>query len=118
MNEIGVKRIYEEPASADGYRVLVDRLWPRGVSKEEAQLDEWCKDVAPSDGLRKWFDHDPNRWVEFQERYRVELEERRDECRDLIERCDEDLLTLLYAAKNTEHNHALILQDFLEGLQD
>lgn len=116
MTDVRTKRIYEDPDPADGYRVLVDRLWPRGVSKEEAELDEWCKEVAPSDELRKWFDHDPDRWEEFRERYRNELNERRSECRQLIDRCDGNRLSLLYAAKDTEHNHARVLRDELEEL--
>jgi len=109
-----IKRIYEEPADDDGYRVLVDKLWPRGVSKEDAYLDEWNKDVTPSTDLRKWFDHDPEKFEEFSQRYKGELTEKEDELRQLIKRACSERLTLLYAAKDTEHNHALVLKEFIE----
>lgn len=111
---IQTKRIYEEPDPEDGTRVLVDRLWPRGVSKEDAALDRWAKDVAPSDELRNWFDHDPERWDEFTERYRDELTDR-DVVDELRELADDGTLTLLYAATDREHNNAVVLQDVLDG---
>lgn len=110
-----VKRVYEEPEKADGKRILVDRIWPRGLSKEKARLSEWRKDLAPSGGLRKWFGHDPERWEEFVRRYRVELEEgdKLEELRELGRRAEEENVTLLFAAKDTEHNNARALAEFL-----
>ncbi len=117
---IKTKRIYEDPGPEDGYRVLVDRLWPRGVSKEEARLDERAKELAPTDELRQWFDHDPERWEEFRRRYRSELADRREAARELLDRADssEDRVTLLYAARDRDHNHALVLRSFLQKLQN
>lgn len=96
---IQTKRIYNDSASSDGTRVLVDRLWPRGVSKDEAHLDVWLKDIAPSEELRQWYDHDPDRWEKFRERYRSELDRAEEPIRRLIEFADTGTLTLLYAAK-------------------
>lgn len=109
------KRIYQEPSEDDGYRVLVDRLWPRGVSKEKAQLDEWCKKIAPSTELRKWFDHEPERFEEFTNRYKGELTEKEDLVDHFLEIASEQPVTLLYAAKDEEHNHAIILKEFLNS---
>jgi uncharacterized protein YeaO (DUF488 family) len=114
---IQLKRIYDDPTPDDGDRVLVDRLWPRGISKEDARLDEWCKELAPSDELRNWFDHDPDKWQEFQSRYREELDRQRNRCHKLLDSCDKDTLTLLYAAKDEQHNNAVVLRDFLESLR-
>jgi uncharacterized protein YeaO (DUF488 family) len=111
---VQTKRIYEEPESEDGTRVLVDRLWPRGVSKEGAALDRWAKDVAPSDELRNWFDHDPERWDEFKQRYRDELTDR-DVVDELRELADDGTVTLLYAATDRDHNNAVVLRDVLES---
>lgn len=111
---IRIKRMYEDAESADGYRVLVDRLWPRGIKKEEASLDEWAKDLAPSRDLRKWYNHDPAKWDEFQQRYRKELDENRKLIADLLRRADQDTVTLLFAAKDTNHNNAQVLKRFLE----
>lgn len=110
--EITTKRVYEETEEADGTRVLVDRLWPRGVSKEEAELDDWMKEVAPSDNLREWFDHDSEKWDEFRERYRDELQEKEELIDQLKEYADEGTLTLIYAAKH-EHNNAVALKQIL-----
>lgn len=112
---IQIKRIYEEPSDEDGYRVLVDRLWPRGVSKEQAQLDEWLKEIAPSTELRKWFDHDTNKFDEFAERYKGELADRKEGVHHLLETAAEQHVTLLYAAKDENHNHALVLKNFLKN---
>lgn len=117
MSGINIKRIYDEVQSSDGRRVLVDRLWPRGVSKAEADLDDWYKGLAPTDELREWFDHDPDRWDEFQNRYREELEKRKELCLDLLEQYGDDRLTLLYAARDRKHNNALVLKDYLEDLR-
>ncbi|HEY9039749.1 MAG TPA: DUF488 domain-containing protein [Roseovarius sp.] len=111
--DIRTRRAYEEMAENDGYRVLVDRIWPRGVSKEDLDLDEWCKEVAPSDELRKWFDHDPEKWDQFQRRYRNELD-RNDSVKALIERVRDGRVTLIYGAKDETHNNAVALRDWLE----
>jgi uncharacterized protein YeaO (DUF488 family) len=113
--DIRVKRIYEEPAPQDGQRVLVDRLWPRGISKETAALDAWLKEVAPSDDLRKWYHANLDRWDEFRERFLAELEERPDALDELRKRAENGRLTLLFAAKQTERNHATVLKELLEG---
>jgi len=112
---IQCKRVYDEASPEDGTRVLVDRLWPRGVSKEEASLDDWIKDVAPSNDLRKWYDHDPNRWSEFCRRYHAELDEKDEVVDDLREKAEEGTLTLVYAASDREHNHAVVLKRHLEA---
>jgi len=116
--DIQLKRIYENPEDADGYRVLVDRLWPRGVSKEDAQLDEWCKDIAPSPELRKWFDHDPEKFEDFAKRYKTELAGRKEVVVSLPDITQHQRLTLLYAAKDEEHNHAIVLKEFLNTYSD
>jgi uncharacterized protein YeaO (DUF488 family) len=108
-----LKRAYEAPSSEDGFRVLVERLWPRGISKERAHLDLWLKDVAPSTELRKWFNHDPARWEEFQKRYAAELEEHEDAVPLLKQKAREGTVTLVYAAHDEEHNGALALKHFL-----
>lgn len=107
-------RVYDKLPDS-GYRVLVDRVWPRGVSKEELQLDEWCRDLAPSSQLRKWFDHDPDKWDEFCRRYHGELRSRRDEIRELQRRCGSRTLRLLYGARDTDHNNAVALKAFIES---
>ena len=110
-----VKRIYDEPAGTDGYRVLVDRLWPRGVSKEKAALDEWLKDIAPSPELRTWFGHKPERFAEFSARYQYELASNPavEHVRQLAD--EHGAITLLYAAHDPQINHAVVLQRFLVG---
>ncbi|WP_405108761.1 DUF488 domain-containing protein [Paenibacillus sp. FSL K6-1217] len=113
---IGLKRIYEPADPADGYRILVDRLWARGVTKEQAAIDEWMKDIAPSPALRRWFGHLPERFTAFKERYTRELEEN-PACAGLAEsireRALEQKVTLVYAAKDPVHNHANVLQEWL-----
>jgi len=111
---IKLKRAYDEPKPQDGRRVLVDRLWPRGVSKEDAELDEWMKDIAPSDDLRKWFGHDAERWDEFRDRYFAELDEKPDLVAQLREWADGHALTLVYGAKDEEHNNAVALKEYLQ----
>lgn len=110
------KRVYEEPSDEDGYRVLTERLWPRGVSKERADLDQWLKSIAPSNELRKWFDHDPDKWDEFKERYRRELfgSEAVDEILKIIQ--EHYTVTMVYASKDNEHNSTMLLKEFLEDL--
>lgn len=112
---IKLKRAYEKAAKNDGFRVLVDRLWPRGVSKEEAHLDLWMKDIAPSTVLRKWFGHDPKKWDEFREKYKKELSNNKEAMEQLRELAKKHkTLTLIYAAKDTEHNEAIVLVDLLK----
>ena len=110
---VTVKRAYEEPAPDDGTRILVDRLWPRGVSKEKAAIDLWLKEIAPSTELRKWFGHDPAKWDAFQERYRAELSANHDAIRTLKAKISEGPVTLVYGAKDEEHNGAVVLKAFL-----
>jgi uncharacterized protein YeaO (DUF488 family) len=111
-----VKRVYDKPAKDDGGRVLVDRLWPRGMKKEAAKIDLWMKEVAPSDALRKSFCHDVNKWPEFQKRYRAELKQKKELLVQLkkIEK-EHGTLTLLFGAKDTQHNQAIVLAEVLKG---
>ena len=113
MEQVQIKRVYDPPRKADGCRVLVDRIWPRGLSKHDAQIDLWMKDIAPSTELRKWFNHDPARWKSFQEKYRAELRQLGEQLDELRARAQKGRITLLYGAKDTEHNQALVLQDVL-----
>ncbi len=110
---VRIKRIYAPPAAEDGYRLLVDRLWPRGLTREKAAIDDWRKDLAPSSGLRQWFAHDPGRWAEFQSRYRAELEDRSALVDSLLQQLRDGSVTLLFAARDEVHNHAAVLRDFL-----
>ena len=114
---VKIKRIYETADEHDGFRVLVDRLWPRGVSKERAQVDQWRKDIAPSTQLRKWFNHDPERFEEFVHRYTEELDANR-EAVDMLTAlfAKYSTVTLLYAAKDPKVNHALVLKEYLQNL--
>ena len=111
---IRIKRIYDPIAEEDGFRVLVDRLWPRGVKKADARLDLWAKELAPSPELRKWFAHEQSRFPEFQRRYRAELDENQSAIPALVEKAGERPITLLFAAKNLHCNHAVVLQAYLE----
>ena len=113
-DRVWIRRAYDEPTNNDGYRVLVDRVWPRGVSKEDAQLDEWCKQIAPSTELRKWFGHDPERWDEFRSRYQGELEDRDDLVDALVERTTDGRVTLVFGAKDTDHNQAVVLAELID----
>jgi len=115
-HHIRMKRVYDKAATSDGRRILVDRLWPRGLRKEEAQVDEWLKDLAPSNELRKWFGHDPARWEEFRERYRKELQapERQQALQHLRELARTSNVTLVYSARDEEHNQARVLLEMLE----
>jgi uncharacterized protein YeaO (DUF488 family) len=114
---IKLKRAYEKPSPDDGFRVLVERLWPRGVSKEEAELDLWLKEVAPSPELRRWYSHDVARWSEFQKRYRAELKEKMDSLKLLKEKSREGNVTLVYAARDQDHNSALLLKQALDAVE-
>ena len=108
-----LKRAYEPAAASDGYRVLVDRLWPRGVSREDARLDEWARELAPSPELRRWFGHDPARFEEFRRRYTDELAPQEEKLRELRRRAREGTLTLVYSARDAEHNDAVVLAQIL-----
>jgi uncharacterized protein YeaO (DUF488 family) len=110
---VRVKRIYDPPEPSDGYRVLLDPVWPRGISRERAQLDEWARELAPSDELRKWFAHDPQRFDEFRARYRNELRDHEDELAALRARAAESTVTILYGARDREHNNATVLTELL-----
>lgn len=115
-NVIRIKRVYDPPDPSDGLRVLVDRLWPRGLKKAEAGIDEWRKDLAPSDALRKWFHHDPRKWEEFRRRYREELRGKIEEVKRLAEEARRGTITLLYSARDEERNQAVVLRELLEEL--
>ena len=116
--EIRVKRIYDPPKPADGVRLLVDRLWPRGVSREAAALDVWMRQVAPSSELRRWFAHDVARWREFKRRYAVELGSHQDLVAEILAFARDRPVTLLYSARDTEHNQAVALADYLAAKAD
>ena len=112
---IKLKRAYQAAADTDGFRVLVDRLWPRGVSKDDAAIDLWLKEIAPSDELRKWFGHDAEKWPEFRTRYFKELDGLDYALAPLVDACmQHDTVTLVFGAKDTEHNNAVALRDYLE----
>lgn len=116
MKNIKIKRVYNDPEDSDGYRILIDRIWPRGLSKEDAKLDDWNKDLAPSTKLRKWFDHDPDKFEIFSEKYKKELENSNEDLKKLIEKAQDNTVTLLYGAKDTEHNQAVVLKQVIEDL--
>ena len=113
---IRIKRVYEQPAKDDGYRILVDRLWPRGLTKERAKVDLWMKQIAPSDALRKWFGHEPEKWAEFARRYRGELSKKKDLLKEVkqLER-EHGLVTLLYGRKDEKQNQAVLIAAALKG---
>ncbi len=112
---MGIRRVYDAVGErpGPGRVVLVDRVWPRGIAKASLDYDDWLRDVAPSPELRKWFGHDPNRWEEFRRRYRAELDARPEALRPLLDAADQGPVTLLYAARDAEHNHARVLRDYL-----
>ena len=113
---IRVKRVYEEPAKDDGYRILVDRLWPRGLTKEKAHVDLWMKEIAPSDALRKWFGHEPEKWPAFEKKYRAELEKKKELFAE-IKRLEKEhgKVTLLFGRKDEKQNQAVVLASMLKG---
>jgi uncharacterized protein YeaO (DUF488 family) len=113
--DVRIKRIYDPAEPGDGYRILVDRLWPRGVSRERARIDEWARELAPSDELRRWFGHDPSRFREFRERYRAELRPHEDEIAALRERAAPGPVTVVYAARDEQHNNAVVVAELLRG---
>jgi uncharacterized protein YeaO (DUF488 family) len=111
--KIKIKRVYEQPDKDDGVRILVDRLWPRGLTKEKAAVDLWLKEIAPSTELRKWFGHDPEKWSSFRERYETELRHNDDLIKLLRQKAREGTVTLVYGARDQKHNEALVLKQFL-----
>jgi uncharacterized protein YeaO (DUF488 family) len=112
--KIQVKRIYDPPSKEDGTRLRVDRIWPRGLSKESAKIDAWLKDFAPSTELRRWFGHDPAKWAEFQKRYYAELDQKPDVKKTILPTKTKGTVTLLFGAKDTEHNNAVALKSYLQ----
>ncbi len=108
--KIKLKRAYEKPSRADGTRILVDRLWPRGLKKEAAQIDRWLKEIAPSTALRKWFGHDPERWSEFRRRYKTELRRHGEELREIRKLAREGPVTLIYSTHDEQHNNAVVIR--------
>lgn len=113
--DVRIKRAYDPPDPSDGYRVLIDRLWPRGVSRERAHLNEWARELAPSDELRKWFGHDPQRFAEFRDRYRSELRAHADRIAELRDRAEQGPVTIVYGARDRKHNDAVVLAELLLG---
>jgi len=111
---IKIKRVYDQPAKSDGYRVLIDRIWPRGLKKTEARIDEWLKQIAPSTGLRKWFKHDPAKWEQFKRRYAAELKEHREELGKLVRESRKRTVTLVFGAKDIAHSNAMALKEYIE----
>jgi uncharacterized protein YeaO (DUF488 family) len=113
---IRLKRAYDAPEKADGRRILVDRLWPRGLSREKAGVDVWAKDIAPSTALRRWYGHDPHRWAEFRRRYAAELDGNPDQVEQLLQELQPGVTTFLYSSKETQRNNAVALQEYLESV--
>jgi len=111
---ISLKRVYEPPTRSDGFRILVERLWPRGLSKKDAKIDLWAKEAAPSAELRRWFDHRPERWLEFKRRYFRELDSRDDALQPLLERARAGRVTFVFASRETRFNNAAALKEYLE----
>jgi len=111
--DVRVKRIYDDPDPRDGYRILIDHVWPRGVSRERARLDDWARELAPSDELRRWFAHDPARFEEFRARYGGELVGQRDRLLELARRARRGRVTIVYAARDQQHNNAVVLADLV-----
>ena len=112
---IKVKRIYEPPSPGDGKRILIDRLWPRGMKKEEAHIDEWLKEISPSNELRKWYSHDPVKWPEFKRRYRAEISKETELLKRIKNEGKRGTVTLLFSSKELELNNAVALKEFVEG---
>jgi uncharacterized protein YeaO (DUF488 family) len=113
--DVEIKRVYEQPSDSDGSRILVDRLWPRGLTKEKAHVDLWLKEIAPSTELRKWFGHDPEKWKSFRGRYETEIRDHDDLIGMLQDIAKKGTVTLLYGARDEKHNEALVLKQFLEN---
>lgn len=113
--KIKIKRVYDEPEKSDGFRVLVDRVWPRGFSKEKAHVDLWLKEIGPSTELRKWFNHDPEKWTEFKKRYKKELDKNKDVFTSLLDEVKKGDVTLVYSAKDETHNQAVVILEKLKN---
>ena len=111
--KINIKRVYEKPSKEDGMRILVDRLWPRGLTKQKAAIDLWLKEIAPTTELRKWFAHDPKKWIEFRKKYLQELKENKEQISIIKEHLKKETVTLVYAARDEEHNEAQVLEELL-----
>ena len=111
--DVHAKRIYDPAGDDDGYRILIDHVWPRGVSRERAKLDEWARELAPSDELRRWFNHDPDRFAEFRSRYRDELQAQAERLGELRRRASKGPVTIVYAARDREHNNAVVLTELV-----
>jgi uncharacterized protein YeaO (DUF488 family) len=111
--DVQIKRVYDEPSETDGTRILIDRLWPRGLSKAKAKIDVWLKDIAPSTALRQWFGHDPRKWHEFKQRYKDELHKNSAAVAQLRAHMAKGKVTFVYGAKDTEHNDAVVLQEYV-----
>lgn len=111
--DIQIKRVYEDISKTDGFRILVDRVWPRGMTKEKAAIDLWLKEIAPTTELRKWFGHDPEKWKEFKKRYKKELKQNEEAVNQVKQQIKKGKVTLVYSAKDEEHNQAVVLQEFL-----
>ena len=116
--EFRLKRIYDAPEKDDGFRILVDRIWPRGLTREGAAIDLWLKEIAPGAELRKWFGHDPAKWSDFKSRYHLEIRANAGALKILLEKARKGPVTLLYSARDTEHNQARALLEYLEGISD
>ena len=114
MPDIRLKRVYDPPQKSDGRRILVERLWPRGLTKEKAALDAWHKDISPSPELRSWYGHEPDKWPEFKKRYRLELKTLTAETKAILDALAQGTVTFVYAARDTERNSAVVLKSFLE----
>ena len=112
---VKLKRAYEAASAADGHRILIDRLWPRGVKKADAAIDLWLKDIAPSTGLRKWFGHEPTRWEEFRRRYRAEVDNQPEQLAELRALAQRRSITLVYSARDELHNNGVVLRDIILG---
>lgn len=115
MTEVVIKRAYEKPSPTDGFRILVDRLWPRGISKENAHIDDWNKDIAPSTQLRKWFNHDPEKWEAFSEKYLAELKANNIGKTFWEQHKNQEKITLVYSAKDSEHCNSVVLLEYLKS---
>ena len=111
---IQIKRVYDPPAPTDGERILVERLWPRGIKKAALELTHWCKEVAPSTELRKWFSHDPEKWTEFQHRYRAELDQHPEAWQPILDAAKRGKVTLLFSSHDAEHNNVVALREYLD----
>jgi uncharacterized protein YeaO (DUF488 family) len=113
--DVTLKRVYEKPSVSDGKRILVDRLWPRGLTKEKAKVDVWLKEIAPSTELRKWFNHEPSKWLEFKKRYRVEMHNNTEILSSLKDYLESGKVTIVYGAKDEEHNEAVVIKEYFDG---